>query len=360
VTSAGGLYAYARVPFGPVVGGVAGTLLWSVNSVIPNAAIAVFLCDTLGAQWSSFNHTPARVLFLSCIYGLLTVANTRGTLLGARLSVLTAMVKLTPLVLLVVAGSFAIHITNLHWSGLPTTASVGKGAVLLFFAFMGVEGGLNASGEVKEPARTVPRAILLASVLVAALYTSLQCVAQGVLGPELATSKAPLAATATVIWGDWGRRFLMIATILSAVGYLAGDMLCSPRAVYALAERGQLPRRLANVHTRFATPAIAIGSYAFVCFVVAAMGSFHQLVIIGSSGTLLLYLICCLGLLRMRAMNIAMAGEPFRAPGKHFVPIAASVLIVWMLTTLELKELAAVGVLVIASAAAYAFVEWWK
>jgi len=114
-----------------------------------------------------------------------------------------------------------------------------------------------------------------------------------------------------------------------------------------------LPRKLAVVHPRFGTPAIAIGTYSCLCFVVAVSSSFRQLVIISSSGTLLLYLICCLGLLRLRACNIAMAGEPFRAPGGPFVPLAASVIILWMLMTLEWKELAAAGGLVIVSGAIY-------
>jgi amino acid transporter len=264
-----------------------------------------------------------------------------------------ALIKLTPLVVLVVAGSFAIHTPNLHWTGMPSAALIGKGAVLLFFAFMGVEGGLNASGEVLNPARTVPRAIVITLTLIATLYIGLQCVAQGVLGPDLALAKAPLVATATAIWGPWGTHFLVFATILSASGFLTSDMLCSPRCLYALAESGQLPRKLAAVHSRFGSPAIAIATYSCLCFLVAALGSFRQLVIISSSGTLFLYLICCLGLLRLRARKIAMAGEPFRAPGGFFIPIAASAIIVWMLTTLEWKELAAAGGLIIVSGIVY-------
>jgi APA family basic amino acid/polyamine antiporter len=82
-------------------------------------------------------------------------------------------------------------------------------------------------------------------------------------------------------------------------------------------------------------------------------GSFRQLVIISSSGTMLLYLVCCLGLLRLRARNVAMAGEPFRAPGGPYVPLAASAIMVWMLTTLEWKELAEAAGLVIVSGAIY-------
>ena len=101
----------------------------------------------------------------------------------------------------------------------------------------------------------------------------------------------------------------------------------------------------AAVHPRFGTPAVAIGIYSLLCFVVAVSGSFRQLVIVASSGTLILYLICCLSLLRLRARNVAMAGKPFRAPGGAFVPLAASGIIIWMLSTLSSSELfAALGI----------------
>jgi amino acid transporter len=353
VSGAGGLYAYARVPFGPVVGGIAGTLLWSANSVAPNAAIANFLLDTLASLLPGLAKGVPRALFLAAVYFLIAIVNIRGTRSGVRLSVTTALIKLVPLGLLVIAGSFAIHSTNLHWVGMPSLGAIGKGAVLLFFAFMGIEGGLNTSGEVINPARTVPRAIALTLTLIATLYIGLQFVAQGVLGANLAVAKAPLVATATAVFGPWGTGFLIAATVLSAAGYLTSDMLCSPRTLYAPAESGQLPSKLAAVHPRYGTPAVAIGAYSCMCFLVALTGSFRQLVIISSSGTLLLYLICCLGLLRLRARNIAMAGEPFRAPGGALLPLLASAIIVWMLTTLEQKELAAAALLVILSGAIY-------
>jgi amino acid transporter len=123
--------------------------------------------------------------------------------------------------------------------------------------------------------------------------------------------------------------------------------------MYALAEAGQLPRKLAFVHPRFGTPAVAIATYSFLCFLAAVLGSFSQLVLIASSGTLLLYIVSCLGLLRLRARNIAMAGEPFHAPGGPYVPLAASVIMIWMLTTLEWKELAEAAGFVIVSGAIY-------
>jgi APA family basic amino acid/polyamine antiporter len=68
---------------------------------------------------------------------------------------------------------------------------------------------------------------------------------------------------------------------------------------------------------------------------------------------LVLYLICCLGLLRLRARNVTMDGEPFHAPGGWLVPLAASLIIVWMLTTLRWQELVGAFVIVAVSAVVY-------
>ena len=103
-----------------------------------------------------------RGLFFAAIYALLAVVNIRGVRSGVRLSATLAVIKIAPLVLLVAVGLFAVHPANLHWDGhAGGDRQIGRTAVLLFFAFMGVEGALNTSGEMADPARTVPRAILL-------------------------------------------------------------------------------------------------------------------------------------------------------------------------------------------------------
>jgi APA family basic amino acid/polyamine antiporter len=351
VASPGGLYGYATESFGPVVGGIAGTLLWVANSVVPNAAVANLLVDTITTAVPGGG--ALRAVFLAAIYAVLAVVNIRGARSGVRLSVALAVIKIAPLVLLVAAGLFAVQPSNLHWTGTPDASTIGRTAALLFFAFMGIEGALNTSGEVADPARTVPRTILLTLTLVATLYIGLQLVAQGVIGAELPGAAAPLVATATAVFGPWGTRLLLATTALSAAGFLSADTLGSPRNLYALAERGQLPGVLAAVHPRFKTPAVAVGTYAATCALVAWSGSFRQLVIVATSGTLLLYLICCLGLFRLRARNVAAFGPPFRAPGGAFVPLAASGIILWMLSTLPWTELTAAGLLVAASGAAY-------
>jgi len=353
VSSTGGLYVYAHIAFGPVVGGISGTLTWAANCVVPNAAVSNLLVDTLAAAVPRLGNPFPRTAILAVLYSFFVVVNVRSTRHATRLSALLCIVKLLPLVALVAFGAFAVHGANLHWVGTPSSGRIGEGCVLVFFAFMGTEGALTVSGEVIRPARTVPRAVALALTLVAILYIGLQLVAQGVLGPALATSKAPLVAAALVVFGPWGERLIVATIVISVVGYLAADFLSSPRALLALGEQGQLPRALSSIHPRFGTPAASIVTYTILCAVVAWTGSFHQLVIVASSGTLLLYLICCLGLLRLRARNVAMDGAPFHAPGGSFVPLAASSIIVWMLTTLECRELIAAFTLVGVSGTVY-------
>lgn len=360
VHSGGGLYAYATVAFGPIVGGIAGTLMWAANSVAPNAAVAALLMDTLATLQPALAGGARRIGALVVIYIILATVNIRGTRSGARVSSALAVLKIAPLVVLVFAGVFAVHRANLQWAGLPSATSLGQGAVLLFFAFMGVEGGLNTSGEVLNPARTVPRAILLALTVAAALYIGLQMVTQGVLGATLPGHSAPLVAMATALFGAWGARVLVFVTVLSVVGYLSADMLGSPRVFHAMAERGQLPRRLAGVHPRLKTPALAIAVYVSMCAILASTGSFRQLALASASGSLVVYLISCLGLLRLRSRQVAMDSAPFVAPGGALVPLGASAIIVWMLSTLSAGELAAAALLVAVSGIGYTLQSIWR
>jgi APA family basic amino acid/polyamine antiporter len=345
IGSAGGLYAYASVPFGPIVGGVAGNLLWIASGAVADAAIINLLVDTLRAVFPALASDWVRAAIMLGLFALFAIINIRGVRQGVRLSMTLTIIKIAPLMLLVVFGVFAIDPARLYWTAMPSLQHLGEASVVVFYAFFGIESALSMSGEVVRPSRTVPRAILMGLLIITTLYVGLQLVAQGTLGDALVQSKTALVDAATVVFGPWGGGLLVVTVVLSAGGCVAADVLSTPRVLQALAQKGQLPRQLASIHPRFGTPAWAIGVYASVCAVLALTGSFRQLLIISSSGTLILYAICCLGVLRLRAKGIATEGEPYRAPGGPFVPLLATVIIIWMLSTLTKWELlAAVGV----------------
>ncbi|MDE2218952.1 MAG: APC family permease, partial [Gammaproteobacteria bacterium] len=360
VGRAGGLYAYASVPFGPIVGGIAGTLLWTASGSVADAAIVNLLVDTLAAVIPPLHAQWARVAIIVALFTTVALINVRGVTHGVRLSIALTIIKIAPLALLVIGGLFALHPANLAWVGAPPLKSIGQAAVVLFYAFIGVEAALNMSGEVIRPSRTVPRGILLGLTTIGALYMGLQLVAQGTLGAALAASQAPLVDTANVVFGHWGGRLMVLAVAISASGCLAADMLSTPRVLHAFAVQRQLPMALARVHPRFGTPWVAIATYATVCAVFALTGTFKWLAIMSSSGTLLLYLICCLGVLRLRARNVAIDGAPFTIPFGPLVPVAACVIIVWMLSTLAFREIWFTLAAVSAVGIVYAFWEYWR
>jgi len=355
VSASGGLYAYASAAFGPITGGVVGALTVFANLIGSAAALTRYFLDTLARIVPAVADPVVGFATLAVVYGLLAAMNIRGARDGARLTIAVGLIKLAPLVLLVVAGLLAMHWNNIVWTAGPSVGQVGSGAMILVFAFLGVESGSYVSGEVRNPARTIPRGILLALVLVALLYVGVQVAAQGVLGPALANAQSPLVDTARSVFGPRGEALMLGATLLSAGGYFVADMLCSPRVVFALANAGQLPRALAAIHVRHHTPHVAIALYAVAVILVAVSGTFRQIVLLSTAGTLLSYLTVCVGVLRLRAKNVEEAGTPFVAPGGFAAPVGAAGIIVWLLSTLEWRELLATLAFVATAACIYVF-----
>ena len=353
VSRDGGLYAYAAAAYGPFTGAVTGQMLWFANGAVGNAAVAVLFANTLGMLVAALAGTWPRAAVLLVYYATLVVINVRGARYGVRFSQLTTVIKLAPLVGLVVFGLPHVQAANLHIGGVPEVGTLGKTSVLLFFAFLGFENGLNTSGEVATPARTVPRAVLVALSLIAALYLGLQFVAQGILGPTLATAgDAPLGAAALVAFGPIGATIILIATILSTSGSLAGDALNTPRVIFALGRDGVLPRVLGEVHAEYSTPSVAIVGYAVVCAALALSGTFRALATLGSSGTLCIYLICCTGVLRLRKRGVREEHAPFVVPGGPIVPILATITVLLLLTALERWDFVMLGGLLVVSGVA--------
>lgn len=338
VGGAGGLYAYASVPFGPIVGGIAGTLLWVASGAVADAAIANLLAETLGAVFPLFAPAWARATVMLAVFAIVATINIRGVTYGLRLSMGLTVTKIAPLALLVIAGALFVDPAKLAWTGMPPLKSIGEASVVLFYAFFGFEAALSMSSEIIRPSRTVPRGIFMGLLIIAALYVGLQLVAQGTMGNALANSKTPLVDVARLMFGSWGASLMVAAVIISTSGCIAGDLLSTPRVLHAFAQQGQLPRPIAAIHPRFGTPAVAIGVYATICAVLALSGTFRQLLTMASAGTLILYFICCLGVLKLRARNVLTDGAAFCVPFGPLIPLSACAIILWMLSTLSFRE----------------------
>jgi amino acid transporter len=176
------------------------------------------------------------------------------------------------------------------------------------------------------------------------LYVSLQIVSQGTLGPELANNtEAPLSAVAEKVFGTWGGQLLLLGMAISIFGCLSGDLLYTPRVVFAAARDGLLPAPLARVHPKYQTPHVAIGVYAAISCLIALSGTFKQLAVVASGSILLVYLGVSLSVLALRRRKDTLSDQQFRIPGGPIVPIASALAVIWLLFQMTAEE--AIGVL---------------
>ena len=355
VSLTGGPYMYVGAVFGPFVGYVSNVLIFLLG-VIAHAAVASAFAQAVNAIVPGLGEGVPRALLIAGVFAFFAAVNIRGVTQGARMIEVATVAKLLPLVAFVLLGAFAVRTENLVWARVPSLTDVGRMSIVLVFAFSGVESALVPSGEVRDSARTVPRAIALAMAAVTLLYITVQVVAQGILGPELATAKdAPLATAARHAFGPAGGLLLLAGALISMFGYLSGMMLAMPRTIFAFARDGYLPSALAHVHPVNRVPARAIALHAAVVIALAITGSFQSLAILSNISALLLYLLCSAAALELRRRNVQGEGVPFRVPGGAVVPVLSMLVILLLLSNATPKEMLAVGGALAASMVLYLF-----
>ena len=354
IARSGGSYAYIEDAFGPFPGFIASILLWFGWAGLADAAITVAMVDTIATAFPILNQWLPRALFMIALFTFLVIVNIRGVRSGVRLYVFNTMVKLVPLMLLLIVGLFTINYENLVITEWPPIENLGAAAVILFFAFGGAETPLNASGEIVNPRKTVPMGLLVGLTGILAIYVGLQTVAQGALGPELANNtEAPLAAAATVVLGEWGATMLLIGGAFSIYSTVSGDLLNTPRVIFASARDGNLPGFLAEVHPTYRTPYRAIIFFAALILAFALSGTFKPLAVVASGSILLVYVGVCLAVMRVRVRDGLPDEGNFRLPFGATIPLLSLVFIGWLLSSLTVEEALGLAGLVAAAALAY-------
>jgi len=338
VSLTGGLYAYVEVAFGRYVGFLAGAL-YCLTAISAVAGVVNVCVDSIAGLMPFSGNPFIRVVVIFLVYGALVVINIRGVREGAGAVTIVTIVKLLPILVFVCVGIFFIHPLNIAWPGWPGSKALGDSVILLMFAFVGIEVGLIPSGEVKNPARTVPRAAYLALVTTTIIYITIQLVAQGTLGPNLANyPKSPLAEAAASFLGNFGRTILLAGATVSAFGFITSDILSSPRMIFAFGRDGVLPVWFAHVHPRYRSPDVAIVAYAVLAFALSVTGTFERLAVLSNVAVLLMYFLCCAACWFLVERDVRADGPPFSFPGAKIVPVLAVVAIIAILTQSAISD----------------------
>mgnify|MGYP001275767262 CR=1 FL=1 len=326
----GGPVLYARCAFGPFVGFQAGWAFY-IARLTAFAANLSLLVASIGFFWSGADDPVTRVLLL----GLVSVAMLGINIMGARAAI-ASLGTLTALKLLPILAFALYGATQLDGSVLlnanepPAPAELGSALLLVIYAFVGFESSVVPAGEARDPQRDMPRALLWALLVCAALYALIQLAAQALL-PDLANTERPLLAAGEAWLGTWGAWMVALGIIASVGGNLLGSMFSTPRISYRLGLDGQLPAWFATVHPRYLTPANSIWAYGIAAFLLAASGSFVWLAVLSVLTRLLLYLLCIASMPAVRRQ----AQTRMQLLGGWSVPLLASLVCVALLTQVQ-------------------------
>jgi amino acid transporter len=296
----GGPQLYTSVAFGPLTGFTVGWLLW-VSRIGSCAAVSNLLVDYAMVLWPPLGSPLGRTLTIATLALGFAWVNIRGIRQTTAVSTAFTLCKVLPLVAFVAVGAFFVDAHVFHAGPLPPAGDLSSAMLLAAFAFFGFDSTSVLAGEVRDPARSVPFAIIVSIGIVLVLYASLQIVCVGTL-PTLATSQRPLADAAMTFIGPVGGIVIAITAIVACAGVYGASFTPGTRLLFAMADRGHLPAKLCEVHPRYRTPVNTILATAAVVLAVSLSGSFIYIVKVTLIARISVYAMTCatLPLLRRR------------------------------------------------------------
>jgi amino acid transporter len=331
----GGPYVYAREAFGATVGFEVGWLSWL-------ARLTAFAANcNLLVSYSSFFFPAAatplpRTIIITGIVVSLTVINFIGVRQTAIANDLFTIGKLIPMLTFIAVGLFFLNRPAYAFGPAPPLGAFSQSVLLLIYAFTGFEMAAIPAGEIQDPRKNLPRALLIATGVVATVYVLIQVVCMGTL-PQLGSSAKPLADAAQNFMGTAGAGLISAGAIISIAGNLNILVLSGSRLTFAFAENRQLPAFLAAIHRRFYTPYVSIVVTAALMLVLTLKSSFVAALTISAIARLVTYCVTCAALPVLRRRPAAPKAL-FRTPGGIIIAVAALVIAVWLLMNSTLKE----------------------
>jgi amino acid transporter len=331
----GGPYLYIKEAFGDIPAFAIGWILM-LTRLFSYATLINLLVIYLSFFSPIFQENWMRITVILGITAMLTGINLLGIKDSTRTTNILTVSKLIPLSLFILVGLFFLNPEAFDYSSPPTMPDFANTALLLIFAFGGFEAGLVISGEVENPRKNLPFALITAALIITVFYVLIQVVSIGTL-PDLASSDKPLADAATLIMGYGGGLFITIGAILSILGTLNVQILSGSRLPFALSESNQFPRFFSYIHPRFRTPSVAVVFFAVLIVIVALVWDFMGSLAISVIARLLIYLLVCGALIRLRQKSPE--GDYFRL--RFGIPLAVIGMgaTIWLLSGTQIEEI---------------------
>src|SRR5580704_10154333 len=319
----GGQYAYLREASHPSVAFVYGWVLLLVTQTGGMAAVSV----TFSRYFLEITHSsvPEGVVAAAAL-ALLTIVNCLGVRAGSTVQSVLMVLKIAAIAALVVAGFLFLKPAAAPTALLDQPVSLnlltafGAAMTPVLFAYGGWQTSSFVAGEMKNPSRDLPKALLIGVIAVIVLYMSVTFVCLRVLGADgLAATKTPASAVMRAALGERGATFIALGIAISTLGFLSQGMLTAPRVYFAMAEDRVFFRSVAWIHPRTSAPVVAIALQGVVAVVIAISGRYEQILNYVTSVDFILFGMTGISLLVFRHRKPESQG--FRTPGYPFTTI---------------------------------------
>lgn len=333
----GAAYLYAKEAFGDFVGFEVGMMKWVV-SIIAWAALAVGFVTGLSALFPSVMDDPLRTSLIITLVSSLSLLNLVGVSSFKFLNNVITIAKIIPLLLIIFLGAFYFESDNFAspFTNLVEPSAMKEALIMVFYAFTGFETLAVAAQEMENPQKNIPIAIVIVIGFCSFLYFSLQVIAIGILGPQLAQSIAPVSDIAFALVGKGGRDFVNLGMLISIGGINLAASFMSPRIAIALAEDRLIPSVIAQKN-RFGAPYIAIIVTSLLACTVALSGNFYQLAMLSVIARFAQYIPTCLALLVLRKRPEWSAS--LKGSSNVIIPIMALMFSFWLLWQVSYMQL---------------------
>ncbi len=337
----GGPYLYALSSFGPLPAFLTGWLLL-LTRFITFAALINLLVTYLSVFSDWFSLSSSRIITIILLTLFLAYINHMGVKNSTRVNNFLTIAKLLPLIIFIAVGFFFIKAENYQVNHIPDFGSFSSTVLLLVFAFGGFESVLVNSGEVKDPQKNLPFALLLAALIIASIYMLVQIVSIGTL-PSLASTEKPLAEASQIFMGKPGAVIIALGAMFSVTGTLNAIMLVGSRLPFAFSEEKQFPKLFSFIHPIYKTPTWSLLLFMAITIIISLSYSFLSAASISAITRVMIYAIVCVTLIILRKKRPGDTGF-FKIKYGNVIAVLGVLLAIWLLSSAKLHELRDVAI----------------
>ncbi len=278
----GGQYAYLRDAYHPLIAFLYG---WGLLLVIQTGGMAA-VAVTFARYFLQLTTLPVsdKIIAASALL-LLTIINCLGVRTGSSVQSLLMVLKILAIVGLIGCGIWVIgaqgsegSLTTVPNDGLPSLTTIGAAMVPVLFAYGGWQTSTFVAGEIREPRKNLPRALIIGVAGVVILYLAVNYVCVAVLGASgLAQTTTPASDVMRLALGETGARLIAAGIAISTLGFLSQGMLTAPRVYYAMAEDRLFFRSVGQLNAKTQVPVAAIVLQGILAVAIALWGKYEQI-----------------------------------------------------------------------------------